>query len=500
MACSPPVRRRSRSGRCARILLATGGEPAAPLDDTFIHFQYAKSFATLEPFRYSPGAAPAPGATSLLWPLLLAFPYASACAPSTLLWAAWLAVVHRAGSAGARDANGGAEDHQPDFRDRRLRQWCSLSADTSWFAASGMEVVPLAWLLMRSVRKAAEWGEAPKVRDSTYRASFCCWPGSAQRCARGEPWPRLLIAATVAARAAGVRRCWALAALPAIFLPSLVNWLFTGQATTTTAQVKWLPLSPYQHGAALFASIPSEPRHAVRHAARRTDLECGLLTDRDPLAIVVLRSGAADHGPSAQAPLRAPALDCAGARHVDSNDLRQLLWNRLRYLWPFAAAWFVGAAALVDGVTELLARLNPRFSVGAWPARRSARRWSRRPPAVYVRRRRRECRRHPQAAGGARSLGTRLACAGCTHRRQRTTGRSPTSRGGMSSTSSGLTTRGEARYWAAGAGSRFEHYERLPAGQRPTHFIVYPEWFALPALGRRLSDRAARARSHHPRG
>jgi hypothetical protein len=46
----------------------------------------------------------------------------------------------------------------------------------------------------------------------------------------------------------------------------------------------------------------------------------------------------------------------------------------------------------------------------------------------------------------------------------------------------GLTTEGEARHWAAGAGSRFEHYERLGAGQRPTHFIVYPSWLAIPQL------------------
>ena len=46
----------------------------------------------------------------------------------------------------------------------------------------------------------------------------------------------------------------------------------------------------------------------------------------------------------------------------------------------------------------------------------------------------------------------------------------------------GLTTAGEARYWVAGAGSRFEHYERLGARRLPTHFIVYPNWFAIPAL------------------
>src|SRR5262249_3630066 len=48
----------------------------------------------------------------------------------------------------------------------------------------------------------------------------------------------------------------------------------------------------------------------------------------------------------------------------------------------------------------------------------------------------------------------------------------------------GLTTAGEAKYWTAGSGSRFEHYEKLPLQSMPTHFIVYPEWMAVdPILG-----------------
>ena len=56
----------------------------------------------------------------------------------------------------------------------------------------------------------------------------------------------------------------------------------------------------------------------------------------------------------------------------------------------------------------------------------------------------------------------------------------------------GLTTPGEARYWVAGAGSRFEHYERLfkaSPERLPTHFIVYRHWMACdPVLGDELHD------------
>jgi len=53
----------------------------------------------------------------------------------------------------------------------------------------------------------------------------------------------------------------------------------------------------------------------------------------------------------------------------------------------------------------------------------------------------------------------------------------------------GLTTEGEARHWVGGAGARFEHYERMPREALPTHFIVYPQWMALPAvLGEELTQ------------
>lgn len=58
------------------VLEKTGGTPAAPLDDAYIHFQFARSFAEGSPLVYSPGSGPVAGATSLLWPSLLAVGYA----------------------------------------------------------------------------------------------------------------------------------------------------------------------------------------------------------------------------------------------------------------------------------------------------------------------------------------------------------------------------------------------------------------------------------------
>ncbi|MDZ4278353.1 MAG: hypothetical protein U1B78_04360, partial [Dehalococcoidia bacterium] len=59
--------------RCSST--AAGGL-AAPLDDAFIYLQYGHRFAEGHPFEYSPGAGFSTGATSILYPMLLALGHA----------------------------------------------------------------------------------------------------------------------------------------------------------------------------------------------------------------------------------------------------------------------------------------------------------------------------------------------------------------------------------------------------------------------------------------
>ncbi|MFN7147194.1 MAG: hypothetical protein ACK4YP_25730, partial [Myxococcota bacterium] len=49
-----------------------GGELSPPLDDAFIHFQYARRMAEGAPFSYQAGDGFSSGATSLIWPAVLA--------------------------------------------------------------------------------------------------------------------------------------------------------------------------------------------------------------------------------------------------------------------------------------------------------------------------------------------------------------------------------------------------------------------------------------------
>lgn len=70
------------------------GTWSAPLDDVFIHFDFARETARGRPFQWSPGAGYSSGGTSLLYPFVLAAGYALGFRKLELmLWAAIVACV-----------------------------------------------------------------------------------------------------------------------------------------------------------------------------------------------------------------------------------------------------------------------------------------------------------------------------------------------------------------------------------------------------------------------
>src|SRR6185503_16176292 len=72
-----------------RGILAKAEHPAVPLDDAFIHFQYAKRLATGHFFSYVDGEGYSSGATSIVWPLLLAPLYLLGLRDLSIIWGAW---------------------------------------------------------------------------------------------------------------------------------------------------------------------------------------------------------------------------------------------------------------------------------------------------------------------------------------------------------------------------------------------------------------------------
>jgi hypothetical protein len=128
------------------LSLAVSADPLLmPLDDTYIHFQYARQFARGEPMVYSPGDPPTSGATSLLYPPLLAVGYelgftgwslaywALVIGATCLFGASWL--VYLIGRANPLAAG---ETTHPGYA-LALALAFALSGPFVWAALSGME-------------------------------------------------------------------------------------------------------------------------------------------------------------------------------------------------------------------------------------------------------------------------------------------------------------------------------------------------------------------------
>jgi hypothetical protein len=469
-----------------RGIYARVGHPGAALDDAYIHFQYARAIAEGHPMRYQAGEPASSGATSLLWPLLLAPFWLLGLRDVWLLWAAW-AITFAAWGALAWEA------HRITLP--LAGRYAAIGAGASvlafgglgWCAASGMEVVPFAWLLARSVRRASEWAEGeprPRVREMIAL-------GVATPLMRPEgaiASVLLALAMAIFPRDAKPRsRALGLAPLAGIAIVPLILLLTTGSAASTTAQVKLLWGNPYYAGAAFW--------DAVRYNAR---LLVGTLLNGEIWTAEFLPKGSA---PVAMAGLLAIAtcgwkkqrlwragcvLVLALAMFVPCTYVT-FLWNRLRYLWPFSTGWLVGASCLAAVLGDLASQLRPRWRVAT-----------------------------PVLCGVVVGmLGSKLEwslqdaadSASGIDRQQVKLGRwarslPPDARIGVNDTGAiaymserrtfdivGLTTASEGRYWVAGVASRLEHYERLGARKLPTHFIVYPEWMGTDAiLGEMLQE------------
>jgi hypothetical protein len=463
---------------------AGGGRLGAPLDDSYIHFQFARTFAEFRPFEYSPGQPPVPGATSLLWPALLVPAFWASASTQTLIAITWfLGFAALFGQA-----------CEVFLASRRFLAWpfayaagllvLSFSANT-WFAASAMEVVPLGFVLLRCARRAAEYADGQRsvgrrrellllafaavlLRPEGALGAACVALGFALS-GRAE-WPRAVVASCAP-----------------LLLPS-INRLFTGHAAQTTSLAKWLPFNPYYEDTLLSA------------ISGNVQLFFGTLLDGRQWSWTFVPEGygwlgalclpgvwlAAERG---RARAHGALLCLIGVGILLPTTYETFLVNRLRYLWPFSAPWLLGLAALGQLVATPLMRRDPRL-LGLGMALPALSGYGFARLAHYS---------VADVAGSAAAISLQQVELG----RWAAQNLPADAKIGVNDAGAiaflsgrstfdvvGLTTRGEARHWVAGAGSRFEHYERLPRGELPTHFIVYPEWFALRQLfGEWLTER-----------
>ena len=117
---------------------AGGGAPIMPLDDAYIHFQYAHSIASGQPYAYNAGLPPTSGATSFLYPYLLAVGDLLGLRGLNLgYWAMGLGALALAASAWLVIQI--AEHYAPRWLAIAAGMLFALSGDMSWHFMSGME-------------------------------------------------------------------------------------------------------------------------------------------------------------------------------------------------------------------------------------------------------------------------------------------------------------------------------------------------------------------------
>jgi hypothetical protein len=483
--------------RSIRGIVTKLGHPGASLDDAYIHFQYARAFAEGHPFRFQAGEPISTGATSFLWPALLAPFYAVGFRGEAILWPAWLMSFAALGAL-AYEAFRLSEP----LAGRAAAIGAGLMVLTfgghAWCAASGMEVVPFAWLLAFTTRRACEWAEETATRGpralATLLALAALCPlmrpeGALTSVALGVivavyPRPRARVVGGI-----DVSRGEAAPFAGAALLPNLILLALTGSPTSSTAQVKLLIGNPYF---SVFDTTLANARLLLGTILEGEVWSAEFLPRGGAIVACVGLAALVWCGQAKGRQVRAALILLLALSMFVPCIYVTFLWNRLRYLWPFATGWIIGLACLARNVGVLVARLDPRAGSAA---------------SALV------------AGGFAGAFMVRLEwvledaaqSASGIDRQQATLGRwakdnlPADARIGVNDTGAiayfgerrtfdvvGLTTATEGRYWVAGAASRLEHYERLRArspAALPTHFFVYPEWLGLsPLLGRMLTS------------
>jgi hypothetical protein len=247
------------------MLKQTGGEWSAPLDDVFIHFDYARATALGHPFEWTVGNGYSSGNTSLTYPFVLALGWLFGFTGRSLM--KWAAVVAATSVFALLLAS------RRLFLESRRDDWGRISSyllppiflgigALNWSLWSGMEVsfflatwalALVAWLRLEA--------DAVLV-DSPSRTSARAWwlgiAGALLVTTRPEASATIGIfgiAAALAHRRSGSARVVGLLVrigLPAVLmltLQAIANKAFTGEWSANGAIVKLALNNPYMTGA-----------------------------------------------------------------------------------------------------------------------------------------------------------------------------------------------------------------------------------------------------------
>jgi hypothetical protein len=233
-------------------LNATGEpSPVMPLDDAYIHFQYARSIAEGHPYRYNPDQPPTSGATSLLYPYVLAFGYLIGFKGEALSW--WALIIGVLSYTAStllvyrivRDAALGASKVTPSHLAFGIAAAFALSGSLVWAFVSGMETGLLITAVLLTL-----WRVTLEDRRGAVLAGTLATLIRPEGAAVGI----LTVLYFVAQNRRDLVRTLPLYALPfiAAAIQPLLNLALTGSITATGMQAKsWLYNVPADTGAAI---------------------------------------------------------------------------------------------------------------------------------------------------------------------------------------------------------------------------------------------------------
>ena len=466
-----------------RAVLVKVGHPAATLDDAYIHFQYARAFVEGHPMRYQGGEPVSSGATSQLWPALLAPFYAIGFRGQLMMWPAWVLSFGCLGAL-AYEAYHLGKGLVSDTMAVAAGAMVLAFGGHVWCAASGMEVVPFAWLLARSARRGVEWCESRDVRTRSTWMELSVLAFAAPLMRPEGAIASVLLAFVIFGYPRDAKlsaRAMALLPLAGIALTPLLLLLMTGKTTTSTTQVKLAIGNPYH---ALLPTFAANARTLVVTLLNGEVWSVEFLPKGGAKIALVSLFAVAVRGAVTKKIERAFAvLVFALAMFVPCTYIT-FLWNRLRYLWPFATGWFLALACLGETMAMVAQRARRSFSLvgpifGFGVAGMLAMRldWVIDDAAA-------------SASGIDRQHGQIAAfidknLPGDARIGLNDTGAIAYFGGRHTFDIVGLTTPTEATYWLGGSASRYEHYERMhraTPSMLPTHFAVYPEWMGNDAI------------------
>jgi hypothetical protein len=331
------------------MLQQTRGEWSAPLDDVFIHFDYARAAARGYPFQWSEGNGYSSGSTSVLYPFALALGYWGGFrGPELMIWAAILAAVSVFGVLWA--AYG---------LFRGLPRWTSALAPASLFSVGA-----LCWSLWSGMEVAfflGIWGACLAValafEDRGGRSAPLAWAlgasGAALVLTRPEAATSVLVLGVFAASRVHRREGWlgalgtaARAGLPAalaLAAHSLANHLLTGESSANGALVKLALHNPYMTSAEKLADWGFNVIYSFNRLTRH---HFGEVVPWGEVPLVLALIPLLDRRVRA----RAIVLWSSAILWVLVTALNgQVRWQNERYLMP-AVAWVLLSAALGVGV------------------------------------------------------------------------------------------------------------------------------------------------------